>query len=246
MVGAFSTTSLGIFQGRGETTYISSGGSGIVDVWQDVSPQWNGSLPAGNPTLVVSMAGFTSVNVLGAGNDSLVIDFSHGTPLPGGLTFTPGSGTNTLTLVGTSGNDSLVIEPGKITYNKNIQISFSASSVMLRPLAGSDSLIMNSGAGTVHIPAGPSAGGGIHAQHFSNLSIASGDELVVATPAAHSDRTLMVIDPSGTLSVSGTLDLKRERYGSQEWRYGRQFGHDHRLDCIRLQCTRWLLERHRH
>jgi hypothetical protein len=201
-------TSFGYGLTVGETTtpLSISGNNAYVKLDADLQhiDVWNNATASGSPTQYLLSATSTVTYTGAAGNDDFVLDFSNGDPLPAsGLSFAGGSGQNTLEIIGTSGNDSVTVAAGSVTFN-SIPISFTAAQALLiDPGAGADSLAVN--AGTVTLPAGR-VGGGILTRHFADLSIANGAKVLVSHAVASTDRTVLVTDLL-TIAGSGKLDL---------------------------------------
>ncbi len=202
----------------GSVEYLKLDADGVhIDVW-------NNSTATGLPAQSVVLADTSSVTYSGpAGGDLFILDFSAGDPLPAsGLSFVGGSAQNTLKIIGTTGNDTAVVNASSITVN-SVPISYSAASTIIfdgdaagtdtltqtaQPASGaapifsrptsSDSISIN--AGTFTIPAN-SAGSGITVYALSSLTIAAGASVAVAAPPTHSDRMVLSL---GTLNLAGS------------------------------------------
>jgi hypothetical protein len=143
--------------------------------------------------------------------DSLTVDFGNGNPIPsGGVSLNGSSAANgdTLAVLGTGGNDTLVVDSSLAIFsNTNIgsgTISFSNVPNLTADLrGGTDSLTVN--AGTVNVPAF-NAGSGHLSRVFSTLSVAGGAKLIFASPDASADRTVVQV-PAVSITGGGRLDL---------------------------------------
>ncbi len=147
-----------------------------------------------------------SLNVT-TGPEGITVDASNGNPFSSsGMSFSGGSAystSNTLFLIGTSGNDTFASSSGNLTFNSVPIVSTNLGFTYLNPYGGTDSLTVTGG--TLVLIAG-AAGGGFDPRVFSTLSISSGAELYVQAPTSyHSDRQVIVA-PSG-VNISGHLDL---------------------------------------
>jgi hypothetical protein len=186
------------------------------------------------PTYTVPYASQTQAfTVAGlAGNDNIIVDFSGGaTPVPtAGITTdgTTGGSSDTLTITGTSGNDTATVNATTIAFNGSTITYANMESIVVNSGAGSDTLTqtaqpggvlsftggasdtLNINSGNYAFPA-PSAGAGIVATSFNTLSIAMGSTVSLATAAQHSDRTVLSLSTltilGGTDAWTGKLDL---------------------------------------
>jgi hypothetical protein len=139
-------------------------------------------------------------NLTGTGQ-SLAVNAGNGNPIPatGGVNDNGGS----LSVLGSSGNDTITFNVGSITLGTGL-INFSnTTSLSVEPRGGSDTLTIN--AGTVSIPA-QTPNAGILLRQFASLSIAAGATLTVTTPAQHSDRAVLVVT-NLSVNSAGKLDL---------------------------------------
>jgi hypothetical protein len=171
-----------------------------------------------------------TVNTLG-GNDAVNIDFSGGaSPVPSaGLTVNGSTGDDSLTVTGTSGNDTAAINASTITFNAS-PITYNAiESIIINGNGGADTLTQTAQPGnsatlafnasatgrpssfdTLNIDAGnftftaPAAGSGIAPLSLAALSISSGASVAVSTAAAHADRWSLTL---GALSLNGSAQL---------------------------------------
>jgi hypothetical protein len=148
---------------------------------------------------------------LGSGDDSLTINGANGgNPVPAspGISFDGGTNTvvgDTLSVIGTSGNDTFTASSTAVTFGGNPINYTNTETVNLDPQAGSDSLTVNSG--TVHLPA-QTPGGGLLNRHFSTLMVNSTGLVVVNSPGVQTDRTALQID-SLSGSASPQLDITK-------------------------------------
>jgi hypothetical protein len=188
-----------------------------------------------NSTTPLYTVAYSSVGSLtiapSAGNDTINVDFSGGaTPVPvGGLTVTGGSGSNTLIVTGTTGNDTADINTSTVTLNGS-GFNYSAiASIIFDGDGGSDTLIQSAQPGnsaslgfngglsggtsasdTLDVNAGtytfptPTTGGGIQPVSLAALSIANGASVVIPTATAVSDRSVLIIS---ALSLGGATSL---------------------------------------
>ncbi len=164
---------------------------------------WNATTNAGAPAQKVLLSTISGVTYNApSGVDFFAVDFSAGDPLPAGsVTFSGGSGQNTLELIGTSGNDTFVANAATVTFNA-LSISLTdVQALVIDPGLGADSLTVN--AGIVTLPAGP-AGAGLLMRHLTNLTIAPGAQVSVSHAASSKDRTVLVAD---SISIAGTARL---------------------------------------
>jgi autotransporter-associated beta strand protein len=143
-----------------------------------------------------------SVSLAGS-NNTFVVDFSGGNPIPYGLSFNGGSSANdnNLEILGTSGNDTISAGAGTVTINGATATFSNIGQLLVDPRGGSDTMSVT--AGTVTIPA-QAPGDGIFVRNFAALNISSGAALNVSTPVSHTDRVLLLVN---ALSDAGTLDL---------------------------------------
>jgi subtilase family serine protease len=164
------------------------------------------------------------------GTDSINVDFSGGaTPVPSaGLTINGSSGTDTVTVTGTTSNDTATVGASTITFNGSVITYQSVSSIVIDGNGGTDlltqsaqpgnsaSLVFNgttsggpSSTDTLNVSAGtftfaaPAAGAGIHPISLASLAISAGAAVVVNTAASHSDRWYLLL---GALSLAGSTN----------------------------------------
>ena len=186
-----------------------------VDVWANATG-------TGSPSQSVLLSGVSAVSDTGA---SLTVDFSAGDPLPAsGLTFTGTAGA-TLAVVGTAGNDTVVVNgttvavsaafgSATLTYSNVAAISFAGGTgadmltQAAQPGGGAtlafvgpttmDSLVVNGGRFT--FPAG-AAGSKIQTITLGSLSVGAGATVAVAPSNGHPNRAVLVL---GGLTVGGS------------------------------------------
>jgi len=73
------------------------------------------------------------------GDDTLVVDFTDGNPLPtDGLTLYGGDGSDTLRIEGGTGNDSVELTSGQATVNSGPAISYSSTETLTMALGGGE------------------------------------------------------------------------------------------------------------
>jgi len=136
------------------------------------------------------------------GADSFVLDFSGGNPLPaGGMSIDAAGGSDSLLVLGSNSNDTIVAGASSIVVNSNTISIANLENVTIDPGTGLDSLSVTGG-----IVSLPVAATGILTRRFSSLSVSSGASLVVSTPVLHANRAVVVTD-SLSIGSSGNLDL---------------------------------------
>ncbi len=183
---------------------------------------WNSDSNAGaaNQSVLLSTISVLSVTSTAPGS-SLTIDFSAGDPLiPSGLSYNPGgSGINTLTMVGDSGNDNVTVGASSATFGA-IPINFSnvglvsfsggtgastltqtanpggSGSVGFTNMTLADALNVNGGNFTFP----PAVAPGINALSLGSLSIAAGASATIADAAAQAGQTVLILN---SLSIAG-------------------------------------------
>ncbi len=209
------------------TVYTAAGTYYLALATDLVTEQiWFGSAGIGSPTYSISIASLPSLTFAG-GPDSLTVDFSNGDSIPAdGLSFTGGSGSNSLSIVGTSGNDTVTVSAGSIKFGGDVPITYTnLQSITVnggsgadtftqsaQPGAGATLTFLSTSADTLNIDGGiytipaPASGSGLNAYPLSTLDIAAGASVALQTAAAQTDRTVMVV---GDLSIASTgqLDL---------------------------------------
>jgi hypothetical protein len=155
-----------------------------------------------------SLPAAMSFSLLG-GDDTLIINGANGgNPVPAspGISFDGGTHSigDTLSVIGTSGNDTFVVSSAAVTFGANPISYTNTETVLLDPKAGSDSLTVNSG--TVHLPA-QTPGGGILNRHFSNLTINGTGVAIVNATGVQTDRSALQIDSLTLGAGSPLLDI---------------------------------------
>jgi hypothetical protein len=193
---------------------------------QSTEQIWVGSSDVGSPTWSVPITLLPSLTFNG-GPDNLTVDFTNGDSVPqGGLTFTGGSGANSLSIIGTTGNDSVNVGSAAVTFDSDTPIGYSnLQSITVNGGTGADVFTqsaqpggsaalsfqttstdtLNIDAGLYGIPA-PAAGSGFNVYPLSQLSIANGASMALQTATAGSDRTVLVLN-SLAVGSTGQLDL---------------------------------------
>lgn len=97
----------------------------------------------GAPTYTFTTSGLSSITVASAGgNDALTVDFSNpGNPVPaGGLAYDGSSGTDSLTVVGTSSGDSISIGASTLTFGTTPITFANTESITINAGGGNDTL----------------------------------------------------------------------------------------------------------
>jgi hypothetical protein len=188
-----------------------------------------------NPTTPAYNISYGSIGALtvdvGTGTNSVAVDFSGGaSPVPaGGLTIQGGAGTDTLTVIGTTGNDTAAVNASSVTLNGSPISYTGVQSIIVDGNGGSDSLTQTASPGggatlafdatgsggpsssdTLNVVAGsysfaaPAANAGIQPLSLAALNVAAGATVSVGTAPAHSDRWVLQL---GSLALTGQLDL---------------------------------------
>jgi hypothetical protein len=173
-----------------------------VDVWNNAS----GSGAIQSQLLCGQLTSLSIQNNVAGG--SLVVDLSAGSVFPArGITFV-GSGSDTLTLVGSSGSHAIQISSGALTYDGNILNFSGIHQNVFDPRGGTDS--MNVSSGTVTL-ASPQWQSGALVLNFSSIAVGSGAKLECAGSTDPSQRALLVVTSlslAGSVNAwTGTLDL---------------------------------------
>ena len=229
--GPFSVqAAIGSVTGTAAVTVVpivySNPGTYYVALTADQSTEqiWIGSSDVGSPTWSVPITLLPSLTFNG-GPDNLTVDFTNGDSIPqGGLTFTGNSGTNSLSIIGTSGNDSVNVGSATVTFDSDTPISYSnLQSITINGGMGADVFTqsaqpgssaalnflptstdtLNINAGLYSIPA-PVAGSGIDVYPLSQMNIADGTSVALQTAPVSSDRTVLVLN---NLAISSTAQL---------------------------------------
>jgi hypothetical protein len=177
------------------------------------------------PTYTVPFASQTQAFTIAGlgGNDNIIVDFSGGgTPVPtAGITADGTTGTSdTLTVTGTSGNDTASVNATTVVFNGSTITYANMDSIVVNGGAGTDTLTqtaqpaaalafsggatdtLNINAGNYSFPA-PATDAGIVAMSLNALSIATGSTVSLGTAAQHSDRTVLTLS---TLTILGGMD----------------------------------------
>jgi RHS repeat-associated protein len=192
---------------------------------------WTNATASGPPAQSILLADIPSLTYAGpAGADQLIIDFTNGDPLPAsGLTFNGGAGTNTLEVIGTSGNDTATVNgstivvatplgASSIPYTAASTIIFDGNAAGANTLSqtaqpgGGASLVfsqptaldtLNVDGGMFTVPADAPGGGSLD-YTLGTVSIAWGAKLVLAASDVPADQTILAVN---NLTVAGALDL---------------------------------------
>jgi subtilase family serine protease len=158
-------------------------------------------------TGVLANIGTLDIDLTGVA-DTAVFNFASGSAVPTYGAIVNGnaaSNGDTLSVLGTSGNDTIVVNTAAVLFGASTITFASVPNLSINPGAGVDSLTVN--ANTVTMPA-QTAGAGILTRSFSALAVGAGATLRQNNAAADSDRAVIVV-ASGGLSISSTgkLDL---------------------------------------
>jgi subtilisin family serine protease len=181
-----------VFTGTaGPNAFVLSGdGGGNVDIWFDQDPQLTPQ-----PTYTIARSRLTTLNFdAGGGDDSLLLDYSNGNPIPsGGVTLDGGAGSNDILAVrGTSGDDAFTLGATSIARSGNAAATRTAMEMVTFSGFGGNDDVALTGAGTaVNFPA---------AQRIASLNVGA-DSIARVTPGGV--QALVV----NALIVDGTLDL---------------------------------------
>ncbi len=200
---------------------LTSASPATVGVWLNTNHQG-----AGTPTQSIALTGSAiSVSGLG-GNDQLTADFSGGPVAPaGGLNFDGGTGTDTLVIIGTTGDDAISVNAAQVLVGIATCGFTNTEGVSVDPNGGADTISANAGSTTLMYDAAGYAAGltinanasvtfatsppgsGIQPRMVGALNIGASGIATVAAPLSHADRAVLV---ASTLSIAsgGRLDLK--------------------------------------
>ena len=157
-------------------------------------------------TAPVALPPSLTFTLTGAG-DSLAVDFGNGDPVPAGglgVNGTAAADGDTLSVLGTAGDDAVTVNAAAVVFGSSTITYANVPNLSVDPRGGTDSLTVN--AGTVTIPA-QAAGAGYLARTFSNLTVAAGARVALASAAAAADRTAVVLTGAAALSVAPTAQL---------------------------------------
>ena len=203
----------------GPVNYLRLDADGALDVYSNAAG-------TGTPAQYLP----SSVTVNGSASPStLVVDFSAGNPLPAsGLTANGVGGGVSVTIVGDSANDSLVVNSASAVFN-SIPLNYTnASTIRFDGGLGSDTLTQNAGAPSLaflnttltdalmvnagtYTFAAPATGAGIVPVLLGNLAIASGAKVKLADGISHADRSVLRLNALSIAGSSGnwlgTIDL---------------------------------------
>ncbi len=110
-----------------------------VDPASNYTEVFDNTPSTGDPTYLFSPTALSPLTINGSGgNDSLTIDFSNGNPLtPAGVSFDGGAGANSLAVIGSSSNDSIIAQDSQLTFD-DIPVNY----------ANTQAVSVNSGAGS--------------------------------------------------------------------------------------------------
>jgi hypothetical protein len=101
--------------------------------------------PSGSPAYRIPLIRLEPLIINGlAGDDTLILDFSNGNPIPtAGLTFTGGDGADTLILTGTHDYEGFILEPARILYDDTRMVGPGPTTVPIN-LVGTESIALAS------------------------------------------------------------------------------------------------------
>ncbi len=213
--GAPSVFTLSLASGNNSVYVKRNADTTHADFWINSATPGQGA-----PTQQTLIAQTTSFALnAGTGNDTLTIDFSNGNPLPaGGMNYDGGAGANALAVVGTSGNDTLGLGTGGITFTggtfSNVSITpANVQSVQLRGGGGGNDAVNVTGGtwtvnadtptGTPNVSVTVAAGGTATfgtAQHLAALTVNGSGKLVTPARATFFIKAL-------TVGASGAFDI---------------------------------------
>jgi hypothetical protein len=207
----------------------SNAGTYYIALAADQSTEqiWVGSGDVGSPTWSVPITLLPSLTFNG-GPDNLTVDFTNGDSVPqGGLNFAAGSGANSLSIIGTTGKDTVNVGSANVTFDSDAPIGYSnLQSITVNGGTGADVFTQSAQPGgsaalsfqttstdTLKIDAGlfsipaPATGSGFNVYPLSQLNIANGASMALQT-ASTSDRTVLVLSnlivgPTGQLDLGG-------------------------------------------
>jgi hypothetical protein len=178
------------------------------------------------PTYSIPLTALPSLSFGPAsGNEALTVDLANGKPLPAGaFNFNGSTGTDSLSILGSSGNDSVTVNATQILFGtspitySNIE-SISANlgtgtdtltqaaqpannaTLTFQSPTTSDTLIVSGGTFTF-----PASTSGITQLSLANLSVSAGASVVLANASPHTTRTLLALNAI-SLPTTATLDL---------------------------------------
>jgi hypothetical protein len=161
------------------------------------------------PNYTAIIAGLSQWTLTAVPGDQLTVDFSNGNPLPsGGLVFsgTAGNGGNGLTIVGTSGNDSVVATPTQITVNGAAPINYTnVSSFQFHLGAGQDSLIVNGASLSIVQNSAISSGTAVTVIGAGVINLGGTSDTIFGAISNNSTATAGIV-VSGTNQVVGSVN----------------------------------------
>src|SRR5262249_44384075 len=127
-----------------------------------------------------------------ANNDSITIDYSNGSPLPSaGITVSGGGGTNTLSILGSTGADTVTFNSASVSFLGTVNYS-SIGAVSFDGKGGGDTLSVT--AAQTWIPAAQKLAS-MNIANAASVALAQGGLATVVTDA-------LVINGTGMLDVS--------------------------------------------
>jgi hypothetical protein len=133
---------------------------------------------------------------LGAGDDSLTIDFSNGNPLPvNGLTYDGGTHTSgdTLAIIGTSGADNVVLNTTQATLGNSAAMSFTNVEYFSFNLgAGQDSLVVQGGVPIITYNSTATTVSGGRTQINSASALPDGSAITIGSSSAFTPQAAIV------------------------------------------------------
>jgi hypothetical protein len=206
-----NTLSVGITLVHGNITGTSSADS--VRIALDSADASETDVYVGSssmPSYSVVLATISQWNVsLGAGDDTLTVDFSNGNPVPvGGLTYDGGThlSGDTLSIIGTSGADNVVLTATQATLGAYAAMNFTNVQYFSFNLgAGQDSLVVQGGAPIITYNSGATTISSGRAQINNASALGDGSALTVGSSSAFASTTVpSAIVGSNRITASAT------------------------------------------
>ena len=195
-----------------------------VNIWRN-----SNSPGQGIPDLLIPLTAIAQLSQIiasgSAGDDKITLDFSNGNPLPAlGMSIDGGNGKNTISVIGTSGSDTLTAAATGLTFANAagtvpITIQNIQSLEMVGGTGAADALIVTGG--TFNINADTSSGnprinvtakGALtriafnSTQHLASLTLGEGASADVMPADSHDVRRVLVTSAL-TIDATGKLDL---------------------------------------
>ncbi|HEX2971268.1 MAG TPA: dockerin type I repeat-containing protein, partial [Tepidisphaeraceae bacterium] len=98
----------------------------------------------GIPTYSFPVAALSSLTLATlAGDDSITLDFSYGSPIPSaGLALDAATGSDNLRIIGTASDDALSLKPARLFFGSSVITYDNLESIRLDTLAGDDTLTL--------------------------------------------------------------------------------------------------------